>query len=59
MFCHFHRPVLENYGIWNQLRIDGGSEFSLISKMQEFYNEFRNDKTQVPFRATKSINVSD
>ena len=26
MFCHFHRPVLENYGIWGQLRIDGGSE---------------------------------
>ena len=59
MFCFFHRPVLENYGIWDQLRIDGGSEFTLISKMQEFYREFRNGKTRVPVRVTKSVNVSD
>ena len=30
MFCRFHRPVPENYGIWRQLRIDGGSEFTLV-----------------------------
>ena len=52
-------PVLENYGIWDQLRIEGGSEFTLISKIQEFYKEFRNDKTRVPVHATKSVNVSD
>ena len=56
---NFHRPVLGNYDIWDQLRIDGGSEFTLTSKMQEFYSEFRNDKTRVPVRATKSVNVSD
>ena len=56
---NFHRPVLGNYDIWDQLRIDGGSEFTLTSKMQEFYSEFRNDKTRVPIRATKSVNVSD
>ena len=59
MFCHFHRPVLENYDIWDQLRIDGGSEFTLTSKMQEFYSEFRNNKTRVSVCATKSVNVSD
>ena len=56
---NFHRPFLENYDIWDQLRIDGGSEFTLTSKMQEFYSEFRNDKTRVPVPATKSVNVSD
>ena len=49
---NFHRPVLGNYDIWDQLRIDGGSEFTLTSNMQEFYSEFRNDKTRVPVRAT-------
>ena len=59
IFCHFRMLVLEKYGIWGQLRIDGGSEFTLNSKMQEFYREFRNDKTRVPVRVTKSVNVSD
>ena len=59
MFCHFHRPVCKNYGIWDQVQINGCSKFTLISKMQEFYSEFLNDKTRVPVRATKSVNVSD
>ena len=59
MFCYFHRPVVENYDIWDQLQIDGGSEFTLISKTQEFYSEFRNGKKRVPVCATKLVNVSD
>ena len=55
MFCYFHRPVPENYGVWDQLQIDRGSEFTLISKMQEFYSEFRNDKTRVPVRVTNHL----
>ena len=40
LLCYVHRPVHYSYGIWDQLRIDGGSDLTLISKIQESYSEF-------------------
>ena len=50
--------MLEKYGIWDQLRIDGGKEFVLISHSQEFWQNYRHDKDRLPFKTTKSTEVS-
>ena len=52
-----YRSSITEYGIWDQLRIDGGKEFVLSCHIQDFLREYRHDKRKAPFK-TKSTDVS-
>ena len=54
----YFRPMTQKFGIWDQLRVDGGKEFVLISHSQEVFQTYRNNKDRLPFKATKSTEVS-
>ena len=56
VYCYF-RPALAEYGMWDQVRVDGGKEFNLINHMQEFYRDYRTNTERVPVRSTKSTMV--
>ena len=49
--------MISRYGVWDQLRIDGGKEFVLISFSQEMLQDFRNNRSRIPFLSTKSTDV--
>ena len=42
------KPLLQSDGMWNQLRIDHGTEFSLISTIQLHLSNLRNSQTRDP-----------
>lgn len=50
--------MLEKYGLWDQLRVDGGLEFTLICFVQEMVRDFRSNQTRKPWLRTKSTDVS-
>lgn len=43
-----YRPILEQYGLWDQLRMDHGTEFTLIVSVQQSISRFRNDPSRHP-----------
>ena len=55
---NYFRPILENYGLWDHCRVDGGLEFSLIYFVQDMLRDFRHSKTREPWIRTKSTDVS-
>lgn len=42
------------YGLWDQVRIDGGQEFNLASHNQKYLRDQRWNPTMDPFKSTKS-----
>ena len=55
---NYFRPILEKHGLWDQLRVDGGLEFSLICFVQDMLRDFRCNKTRQRWIGTKSTDVS-
>ena len=41
-------PILEEHGLWDELRVDGGLEFNLICFFQDMLRDFRYNKTRQP-----------
>ena len=49
----YKRTVLK-YGLWDQVRVDGGKEFVLICHVQEIMRDQRRNSSIVPYKTTKS-----
>jgi len=52
------RSSLLRHGIWDQVRVDGGKEFSLICHIQEHLQSFRTNVSRKPYYKSKSTDVS-
>ena len=42
------------YGLWDQVRVDGGQEFNLVCYIQEYLRDQRRNPAIDPFKSTKS-----
>ena len=42
------------YGLWDQVRVDGGQEFNLVCYIQEYLRDQRRNPAINPFKSTKS-----
>ena len=52
-FC-LHRPLLLQYGLFDQLRVDHGTEFCLCIFVQELLKNRRGNTSRAPWRQTTS-----
>ena len=52
-FCLL-RPLLLQYGLFDQLRVDHGTEFCLCIFVQELLKNRRGDTSRAPWRQTTS-----
>ena len=50
------KAVLE-YGMFNQIRVDGGKEFFIVLGMQEQRQDLRRNQSILPYRQTESKQV--
>lgn len=48
------RPAILKYGLWNQLRIDHGQEFSLCIFVQDLLKNYRQSTEKEPWKQTAS-----
>ena len=48
------RPTLLKYGLFDQLRVDHGTEFVLCNFVQELLSVYRYDQSRAPYRQTPS-----
>ena len=48
------RPALCRYGIWDQIRMDHGSEFNLVIFVQQLLSVYRNDESRESYKQTRS-----
>lgn len=53
-FFVLHRPLLIQYGLFDQLRVDHGTEFCLCIFVQELLKNSRGDTSRAPWRQTTS-----
>ena len=53
------RPLLLEYGLWNQVRVDHGREWNLSLFVQEQLSDLRYNKEKAPHLQTPSTMVSD
>ena len=56
VFFSFRKTTLE-YGLFNQIRVDGGKEFYLILSIQEHLSNYRQNQEMLPYRYTESKKV--
>ena len=42
------------YGLWDQVRVNGGQEFNLVCDIQEYLRDQRRNQVIYPFKSTKS-----
>ena len=49
-----YRPILEQYGVWDQLRMDHGTEFTLVVSVQQSIAALRNDPSRHPVMQSMS-----
>jgi hypothetical protein len=49
-----YRPILEHHGIWDQLRMDHGTEFTLIVSVQQSMSRLRGDPGRHPVMQSMS-----
>ena len=54
IYDEIYRKFVLKYGLWDQVRIDGGKEFILISYVQELMRNQRRNQSIDPFKSTKS-----
>lgn len=54
IFGTIYRPLLLCRGIWNQLRSDHGTEFALVSAVQQYLASHRLDQRPLPVLQTTS-----
>ena len=56
VFFFFRKTTLE-YGLFDQIRVDGGKEFCLILGIKEHLSNYRQNQEIVPYRQTESKKV--
>ena len=56
VFFFFRKTTLE-YGLSDQIRVDGGKEFYLILGIREHLSSYRQNQEILPYRQTESKNV--
>ena len=50
----YTRPLLLEYGLWDQVRVDQGKEWVLMLFVQEQLADMRRDTSKAPHRQTTS-----
>ena len=53
-YCCFSRPIVEQYGLWDQLRVDQGKEWYLMLSVQEDLAHLRFNTNRAPHLQTSS-----
>ena len=53
----FYRPIIREYGMWDQLRVDQGREWTLMLFMQEQLAHFRFNSSRAPHLQSSSKQV--
>ena len=53
----FYSKTTLEYGLFNQIRVDGGKEFYLILGIQEHLSNYRQNQEILPYRQTESKKV--
>ena len=48
IYHHLYHPILTNYGVWDQLRMDHGTEFNLIISVHCNLAHYRNNQHHYP-----------
>lgn len=48
IYRFLYRPILQKYGLWDQLRMDHGTEFTLVISVQQSMSSFRGDPSRHP-----------
>ena len=56
--CICCRKLVEEFGLWDQIRVDYGTEWALILHVQNLLSEHRNDPTLAPYVQTSSRQVN-
>ena len=46
------RPAMLKYGVWDQVRMDHGQEFCIVSFVQNVISHLRNNQNRVSFKKT-------
>ena len=54
IYREVYRPLLFSHGIWNQLRTDHGTEFALVSTVQQYLSSHRLNQRPSPVLQTTS-----
>ena len=54
IYEEIYRHFTMNYGLWDQVRVDGGKEFVLTCHVQKTLRDQRRNTSIEPFRSTKS-----
>ena len=54
----FVRKLLQTYGIWDQLRLDMGKEWTLITFAQDMLSGYCRNLSKQPYICGSSKNVS-
>ena len=49
---------MEQFGLWDQIRVDHGTEWALVLHVQSMLAEYRNDTTRQPYKQTSSRQVN-
>lgn len=57
IFLKINREAVTSFGMFHQIRVDGGREFFLMLGMQEIYREKRSRQDIDPYRQTQSKQV--
>ena len=56
VFFFFRKTTLE-YGLFDQIRVDGGKKFYLIFVILEYLSSYRQNQEMLPYRQTESKKV--
>ena len=54
--CLFRQLILD-YGMWDQIRVDHGTEWALMLHVQSQLSRYRNDISKPPYVQTSSKKV--
>ena len=54
----YYRPILSQYGIWDQIRVDQGKEWVLMLYVQEMLSHLRRNTSRDPHFQSTSKQVS-
>ena len=54
----YFRPILSNYGLWDQVRVDHGKEWYLMLYAQEKLAGYRRNQSRHPHMQTSSKKVA-
>lgn len=56
--CYLYfRPILQQYGMWDQVRVDKGNEWVLLLFVQEWLSQFRTNTRKYPHIRSTSKQV--